>query len=62
MRKNDKARAEHLAEMQRVIHEIENTTSEYRKRDLRKRLFRLKKQLSQYDRYRGLRYRFTLQK
>ena len=32
MRKNDKAREEHLAEMQRVIHEIENTTSEYRKR------------------------------
>ena len=54
MRKNDKSRAEHFVEMQRVIHEIENTTSEYRKRDLRKRLFRLKKQLSQYDRYRGL--------
>lgn len=46
MRKNDKSREEHLTEIQRVIHEIENTTSEYRKRDLRKRLFRLKKQFS----------------
>jgi hypothetical protein len=53
MRKNDKSRTEHIAEMQRVIHEIEATTSEYRKRDLRKRLHRLRKQLSQYDYYRG---------
>ena len=31
MRKNDKSRKEHIAEMQRVIHEIETTTSEYGK-------------------------------
>ena len=40
-------------EMKSVEEELQNTTSEYRKRDLRKRLQRLKKQLNQYDCYRG---------
>lgn len=44
---------EHLRQMKSVEEELQNTTSEYRKRDLRKRLQRLKKQLNQYDCYRG---------
>lgn len=40
-------------EMEELEEELENTTSEYRKRDLRKRLQRIKKQLNQYDYYRG---------
>ena len=51
--KKDISRREHLAQMQQVRDELMNTDSEYRKRDLRKRLFRMKKQLSQYDYYRG---------
>lgn len=52
------SREEHLRQMKSVEEELENTTSEYRKRDLRKRdlrkrLQRLKKQLNQYDCYRG---------
>lgn len=49
----DMSREEHLRQMKSVEEELENTTSEYRKRDLRKRLQRLKKQLNQYDCYRG---------
>ena len=40
-------------ELKILEQELQNTTSEYRKRDLRKRLHRLKKQLNQYDFYRG---------
>ena len=47
------SRQEHLRQMKSVEQELQNTTSEYRKRDLRKRLHRLKKQLNQYDYYRG---------
>lgn len=47
------SRQEHLRQMKSVEEELQNTTSEYRKRDLRKRLQRLKKQLNQYDYYRG---------
>lgn len=42
------SREEHLRQMKSVEEELENTTSEYRKR-----LQRLKKQLNQYDCYRG---------
>lgn len=47
------SREEHLRQIKSVEEELENTTSEYRKRDLRKRLQRLRKQLNQYDCYRG---------
>lgn len=49
----DTSGEEHLRQMKSVEEELENTTSEHRKRDLRKRLQRLKKQLNQYDCYRG---------
>ena len=52
-KKQDMSREEHLHQMKSVEEELGNTTSEYRKRDLRKRLQRLKKQLNQYDCYRG---------
>lgn len=53
-KKQDMSREEHLCQMKSVEEELENTTSEYRKRDLRKRLQRLRKQLNQYDCYRGV--------
>lgn len=52
-KKQDMSREEHLRQMKSVEEELQNTTSEYRKRDLRKRLQRRKKQLNQYDCYRG---------
>ena len=52
-KKQDTSREEHLRQMKSVEEELKSTTSEYRKRDLRKRLHRLKKQLNQYDYYRG---------
>ena len=52
-KKQDTSREEHLRQMKSVEEELQNTTSEHRKRDLRKRLQRLKKQLNQYDCYRG---------
>lgn len=42
-KKQDMSREEHLRQMKSVEEELKNTTSEYRKRDLRKRLHRLKK-------------------
>lgn len=47
------SREEHLRQMKSVEEELESASSEHRKRDLRKRLQRLKKQLNQYDCYRG---------
>lgn len=53
LRLNRKVKAKYIQKMKELCDELENTTSEYRKRDLRKRLQRLKKQLNQYDCYRG---------
>lgn len=50
---NDKMRMNHIAEIKKIEKEISCTKSEYRKRDLRKRLFQMQKELREYDQYRG---------
>ena len=49
---NDKMRMNHIADMKQIEKEISFTKSEYRKRDLRKRLFQMQKELREYDSYR----------
>lgn len=49
----DKMRKAFLDEMKTIKQEISNTKSEYRKRDLRKKLHKMKKQLREYDSYRN---------
>ena len=47
----DKMRKAFIDEMKTIKQEISNTKSEYRKRDLRKKLHKMKKQLREYDSY-----------
>ncbi len=49
---NDKMRMNHIAEIKKILKDISCTKSEYRKRDLRKRLFQMQKELREYDQYR----------
>ena len=50
---NDKMRMKHIAEMKQIEKEISCTKSEYRKRDLIKQLFQMRKDLREYDSFRG---------
>ena len=49
----DKMRNKHIAEMERLKEAIAKTESEYLKKDYSKALKRMKKELAEYDKYRG---------
>lgn len=49
----DKMRQKHVDEMERLKCAIRKTDSEYLKKDYRKALKRMQKELVEYDRYRG---------
>lgn len=53
MRKPNKPREEHIAEMKRIKEAMEKTTSPYLKRDYRKAYERKRKQLLYYDKVFG---------
>ena len=49
----DIMRNKHIAEMQRLKTAIDKTKSEYLKRDYKKALKRMQRELRDYDRYKG---------
>ena len=49
----DIMRNKHIAEMQRLKTAIDKTNSEYLKRDYKKALKRMQRELRDYDRYKG---------
>ena len=49
----DIMRNKHIAEMQRLKTAIDKTNSEYLKRDYKKALKRMQRELKEYDRYKG---------
>lgn len=49
----DTKREEYVAEIRRMEAAVEQTKSEYLKRDYGKAIKRMKKELAEYDKYRG---------
>ena len=49
----DKMREKHVAEIERLKTAIDKTNSEYLKRDYKKALKRMQRELRNYDRYKG---------